>query len=137
MVEHQVGEQVFLKSHGDLIIMCATYCDYGYFTDEDVKEAQENYKGEFYTEWDLISLDNSVSRYKNEEDYDLIAITEAIKLKVISPDKRVMVKEEYWCSGTEVMWALEIISEKEALILCDFHKVLPEILTGLNINYKV
>jgi len=115
--------------------MCATYCDYGYFTEEDLKEAEAIYKDQVYIEWDLISLDNSVPRYKNEKDYNSKAINEAIKLKNDSPDKRVMVREEYWCSGTEIMWVLEILSDKEASILYDQMQYLPKILTELKLNY--
>ena len=114
--------------------MCASYCDYGYFTEENVKEAEAFYKGEPYTEWDLIPLDYSVYKYKIQ-DYESLAINEGIKLKLASPEKRVLVKSEHWCSGTEIIWVLEILSEDTVKILSDFYKDLPTILESMKLKY--
>ena len=108
--------------------MCWTGIEIGTFDEEDEKKFThhlENWGP--YIDYTIMHLEDLKS-FKNTSE----AILSAIELKVNNSDKRVLVREIFWCSGSEPNWIFELIDfDKVKLISCfegleDFQKMLSE-----------
>ena len=104
--------------------MCYISCQVGYFTTEDeIKHTEElpNNWGP-YTNHDKIPLENKKNFHRSDfkdlpsNTFELEAIKAGIQLKIDDANKRVLVRENIWCSGYESEFALEFLSPNKVKV---------------------
>lgn len=93
--------------------MCWTGIEVGIFDEEvEKKFTREVEHWGPYVDYTVMPLEN-LETFKNESE----AILLAIELKLNNPNKRILVREIFWCSGVEPNWIFELIDFNKAKII--------------------